>query len=507
MVALIGLTGLAVLAASLVPDSNVRHVAQTSTTEPPTTTAAPTSTAPPSTNGTTSTTSTTTTTTTMPVWVDPESSGQPWDTQTNGLLTFRGNPTRTYYGEGPLPTNPQIIWRFPKRGALCSQSTSGNETKTWCGSGWTGQPAVFEHNNKTWVAWGSYDPAFHFLDLQDGTRIIPDFPTQDLVKGSVTIDPDGFPLLYGGSRDGLFRVIAFDGTEPRELWHLKASDVSPTRWNDDWDGSALVIDDHLFIGGENSQIHIVRLNRGYDTDGRVAVSPSLVFNAPGWDDELIQAVGGNVSIEGSVAVSGNVLWFANSGGLVQGWDITDLTNGGTPERVFRFWAGDDIDATLVIDEEQMIYAGAEYERGTERSKEVGQIFKLNPARPESPLEWSVDARSKLGTGVWATPGLHEDLLIVPTHSGEVLGIDRANGDVRWSIQLQGPTWSSPVVVDDVWIQGDCGGLLRGFDVSDTSVEPPLLWEVEVGGCIESTPAIWGGKIIVGTRAGHLVALG
>jgi hypothetical protein len=43
------------------------------------------------------------TTTTRPPyngWVDPESSGEPWATKTVGLLTFRGNPTRSYYGQG-----------------------------------------------------------------------------------------------------------------------------------------------------------------------------------------------------------------------------------------------------------------------------------------------------------------------------------------------------------------------------------------------------------------------
>jgi outer membrane protein assembly factor BamB len=347
----------------------------------------------------------------------------------------------------------------------------------------------------------------HFLDADDGSQILPDFETGDIIKGSVTIDPDGFPLLYTGSRDNFYRVIAFDREVPEELWALAANDVSPTLWNNDWDGAGLIIDDYLFIGGENSQFHIVKLNRGYDADGRVTVAPELVFNTPGWDDELVQLVGRNVSIENSVAISGNVVYFANSGGLVQGWDISGLAEGIEPTRVFRYWAGDDIDASLVIDEEGMIYAGVEYERGNARSREVGQIIKLDPSRPDDPLIWGIDERPRLDSGVWATPGLYRDLLIVPTDTGRILGLDRDTGEELWSKQLVGPTWQSPVIVDDVWIQGDCAGVLRGFDVSDTRVEPPLLWEVELGGCIESTPAVWDGRIIVGTRAGWIYALG
>jgi len=63
-----------------------------------------------------------------------------------------------------------------------------------------------------------------------------------------------------------------------------------------------------------------------------------------------------------------------------------------------------------------------------------------------------------------------------------------------------------VIVDDVLIQGDCAGVLHGYDVSDTRVDPPELWSVAIGDCIESTPAVWDGRIYVGTRAGFLVAL-
>ncbi|MEM7326754.1 MAG: PQQ-binding-like beta-propeller repeat protein, partial [Actinomycetota bacterium] len=84
---------------------------------------------------------------------------------------------------------------------------------------------------------------------------------------------------------------------------------------------------------------------------------------------------------------------------------------------------------------------------------------------------------------------------------------RDTGDVRWQFELDGPLWSSPVVVDDVYIQGDCNGVLHAFDVSDTTRRPRRLWEVELRGCIESTPAVWGGAIYVGTRAGDFFAVG
>ena len=78
--------------------------------------------------------------------------------------------------------------------------------------------------------------------------------------------------------------------------------------------------------------------------------------------------------------------------------------------------------------------------------------------------------------------------------------------MRWTLELPSPLMGSPVVVDGVWIQGDCNGVLHGFDVHDPHVQPRELWSVALGGCIESTPAVWKGRIYVGTRAGFEYAL-
>jgi hypothetical protein len=461
--------------------------------------------------GSTVATTATTSTTLAPYtgWSDPRLVGKPYGDTVQGTLTFRGNPTRTFYGTGPAPrTAPSELWRFPKSGGLCGSSTDGKGTRVWCGTGWTGEPAVFERDGRTWVVFGAYDYNVHFLDADTGERILPDFPTGDLIKGSVTVDPDGFPLVYTGSRDNYYRIIAIDRGTPTELWKLSADAVKPTLWNNDWDGAGLVIGDYLFEGGENSQFHIVKLNRAYGPDGKVTVDPKLVFHAPGWDDELLRAIGDkDVSIENSVAIYDDVVYFANSGGLVQGWDISGLAEGRDPTRVFRFWTGDDTDASVVIDEQGMLYVGSEYERGNARSKQVGQMMKLDPSKPDDPLVWKVDDHDKNPAGVWGTPALHRDVVIFDTNGGDILAIDRATGAERWRFHLPGPTWQSPVVVDDVLLIGDCNGVMHGYDVADTTVAPHELWRVDIGGCIESTPAVWKGRMYFGTRAGGFHAFG
>jgi outer membrane protein assembly factor BamB len=441
-------------------------------------------------------------------WSDPADVGQPYGAQVHGLLTFRGNPTRTFYGTGPaVRTEPTELWAFPKDMDMCgTTSVNRGEVETWCGNGWTGQPAVIERRGRTWVITGGYDHHIHFVDAATGERIIPDFVTNDLVKGSLTVDPDGYPLVYSGSRDGFFRIISFDGDQPEELWRLDANSVTPKYGDDDWDSAGLIIDDYLFQNSENGNFHIIKLNRHIDKGtGRVNVAPELLHHIPSWDPEL-QQVSSDFSVENSVAIYKNVAYFANSSGLVQGWDLSGLKSGAAPTRVFRFWTGDDVDATLTIDEEGMLYVGVEYEKHNARSQEVGQMLKLDPSKPDDPIVWrAFDLYTGVG-GVWGTPALYKDVVIFDTDAGDVLALDRATGEERWRFHLA-RTWSSPVVVDDVLFIGDCTGNMYAYDVADTRATPTQLWGMNVGGCVESTPAVWKGVLYFADRQGKLHAIG
>ena len=450
-------------------------------------------------------------------WVDGTTFGQPPAGTTQGVLTFRGSPTRSWYGTGPVPRDPILLWRFPQNENMCSFSSYHGEQIEWCGTGWTGQVAVFERDGRTWVVFGAFDNNVHFLDAATGERLLPDFETGDLIKTSVVIDPDEHPLAYFGSRDNFFRIVAFDRPEPTELWSLGAYDYGPGLWNDDWDSSPLVLNDHLFLGGENSRFFVIRLNRGYGSDGLVTVDPEVVFHWAGWDDQLLADLEEsdeghyNVAIESSPAIWENTLYYANSGGLVTGWDISGLAEGLMPEQVFRFWAGDDIDATPVVDEEGYLYVGVEYEaRETARAREVGQLVKLDPSRPADPIVWSVHDRSEAAQrGVWSTPVVWRDMVYATTHTGRFWGVDRETGRIRWEKRCAELLWSSPIVIDETLILADGAGRITAYDVGDTSIEPPIVWQLQVGNewRFESSPVIWDGVIYVGGRSGAMYAVG
>ncbi|MDX1658147.1 MAG: PQQ-binding-like beta-propeller repeat protein [Nitriliruptorales bacterium] len=483
--------------------------------------------------------------------------GAPWGS-VPGLLQFRGNPTHTFYGLGPVPDTPEIAWRYPDA-AMCSEEVVGTRTETippeepdgggsggsdsgeagsgddsgtnspkpgpttrevpiikkWCGTGWTGQPVVWERpDGVVEMIVGAFDGAIHFLDTATGQRTRPPFQTGQMIKGTVTLDPDGFPLLYSGSRDNYFRVIALDRDVPTELWRLGPHPNGI--WNNDWDGNASIIDDVLYTGGEDSWFRAIRLNRSHRDDGLVTVDPEVLVEVPGFTNELITAVGDrNVSIESSVAIHQDRAYFVNSGGRVVGLDISRVDTGDAPV-VFDYWVGDDADASVVIDGDGMLYVSVEYERKTDRATEVGQLVKLDPSSGGNPRLWGVAIPPRPGPpddgGSWSTPALFGDLLYLTTHPGELLVVDRHTGEVVHREEIGYHEWSSPVVVEDpetgratlVVALCEASGL-RAYDLADPR-SPTERWTLHVGGCVESTPAVWKGGIYVGSRDGYLYGI-
>lgn len=431
-----------------------------------------------------------------------------------GLLQFRGNPTRTFYGLGPLPSDPQVAWRYPER-AMCSVEGTGAEERRWCGIGWTGQPLVWERQDGiTEVIVGAYDGAVHFVDAHTGAPTRPPFQIGFMVKGTETLDPDGYPLLYVGSRDGYHRIIALDRDVPTELWRLGRHPQGV--WNNDWDANPSIVEGMLHLAGEDSWYRTIRLNRRFDADGLVQIDPEVVLEVPAWDDVLVAAIGDfNVSIESSPAVTEDRVYWVNSGGRVMGLD-RQAAEAGELELVLDYWVGDDADASIVVDRDGALYVTVEYERGLPRAREVGQLVKLDPDRPEDPRVWGVTITARADIpesagGAWATPALYGDHLYLPTHPGELLVVDIHDGAVVHREQLGYHEWSSPAVVEDeaghpwllVALCNQPG--LRAYDLADPSA-PVESWTLRLPGCLESTPAVWKGRVYVGSRDGFLYAV-
>ena len=70
----------------------------------------------------------------LPEWKYGDSS-----TSTETMLMFRGNPTHTFYGTGPVSEKPKEIW---SQELARFYTTLRGRKKTWTGTGWSGQPST-----------------------------------------------------------------------------------------------------------------------------------------------------------------------------------------------------------------------------------------------------------------------------------------------------------------------------------------------------------------------------
>jgi outer membrane protein assembly factor BamB len=135
------------------------------------------------------------------------------------------------------------------------------------------------------------------------------------------------------------------------------------------------------------------------------------------------------------------------------------------------------------------------------------LLKLDPSKPDDPIVWSIDVNNGVDSGTWATPIVYGDVVIWNTKPGKVYGIDRATGEILWRIEVEAPVLSSPVLVDGVLVQADGSGVLHAYDLSSPRTLPPELWQVALGSNVESTPAVWNGRIYVGAREGYVYSIG
>jgi outer membrane protein assembly factor BamB len=367
------------------------------------------------------------------------------------------------------------------------------------------------------MIFGAYDRNVHFVDADTGEATRSPFRTDGHVKGTPTIDPDGYPLLYFGSRDHRLRIVALDRGDPIELWQTNVTDVEG-RWWHDWDASPRIVDDIMFEGAENSLFYIWKLNRGYDNEGNVTVAPRLLFKMETWNQELLNAISPSgymaTSVENSAAYFEGTVYFANSAGRVIGLDVTNVESGEAPI-VFDYWVGDDVDASIVVDEEGMLYVSSEYERYNSRAQELGQLVKLDPSRPNDPYLWGMFSltESPFKGGMWVTPALGDGVLYTITNKGFLVVVDRETGEEVWLEDVGSGSYteprhmSSPLVVDDHLVLATVDGKLRSYDITDPR-NPVLEWQHEVSATkIEATPAMWDGVVYIASWDGFMYAVG
>ncbi|WP_053104160.1 hypothetical protein [Bacillus sp. FJAT-27231] len=443
-------------------------------------------------------------------------------TEVEGILTFRGNHFRNTSSYGEVKTNPrslQKVWSF----------STGSSPKWGGGAGWTGQPAIVKwpadvkeimnvkeefksKENFIEVIYASLDGNIYFFDLESGRQSREPICIHNPIKGSVSVDPRGYPLLYVGQgipQQGEIGFRIFSLLDGKMLHFIPGNDSDAYRQWGAFDGSALVNreTDTLLLGGENGLFYSAKLHTVFNKEAKsIAVTPELVkyrYNVNGNDYQ---------GIENSVAVYRNLAFFADNGGSVQGIDLM------TMKPIWALPGTDDTDASIVIDIEEgtpVLYTGTEVDK-RRGSGSHSLIRKINGTTGDViwKKEYAAFYHESVNGGLLATPIVGQkdiqDLAIftIARHkkmdAGLFVALNKTTGEEVWRWEMPNYTWSSPAVLYDkngkaYIIQCDSTGTMFLIDGKTGKT----LNQLYLGSNIEASPAIFHDSIIVASRGGQI----
>lgn len=209
------------------------------------------------------------------------------------------------------------------------------------------------------VICASLDGSVYFVDLESGVFSRKPIKVNNPIKGSVSIDPRGFPILYVGQgiankKEFGFRIFSL--IDQRLLYFLNGSDSFSIRNWGAFDGAPLINagNDVMYLGGENGLLYCVKLNTRFDSlTSEIAVAPQE------WKLRYKVNEAHKVGIENSVAAFGDKIFFADNHGYVLAFNLTTL------KPLWVIHNHDDTDASLVIQPEAgvpYLYTGSEVDK-------------------------------------------------------------------------------------------------------------------------------------------------
>lgn len=468
-------------------------------------------------------------------------------TDIKGITTFRGNNYRNAPGWGAADIAEK------KLDPLWNISTGGLNLwpqADWTGAGWTGQPLIVQwddsmrqimnlypdkkmKNGLVEVIYPTMDGKIYFMDLDDGT------PTRDpidmgfIVKGTASVDPRGYPLLYVGQGIGMGRGESWDYScihvysliDGKEQYKYGFESKDPFSYRDSWQGwdaSPLVASDAdvLIWPGENGILYAFQMHTDFDSSaGTISISPDepvkYRYSTPQNGDDKLSETKPEVrwyGAEDSPLGYRNYLYFTDNGGWLQCIDLNAMQ---------PVWVQDvtgDSDATMVLEEDGegvYLYTGSEIGNSLGQGSSAGNatIRKINALTGE--IVWEATylcfCKDESGGGVLASPVLGRGNLqgmvfytISRTgknqDSGLMAAFDKNTGKIIWEKGMDHFSWSSPVPVytgdgTGYLIQCDCVGNMMLVDGATGEV----LDKISLGGNVEASPAVYNDIVVVGTR--------
>lgn len=442
-----------------------------------------------------------------------------------GVLTFRGNNYRDSAASGYISDKSsrlEKIWSYT------------TESSSWGGgAGWTGQPLIVKWPKNLFNAMNIYeefkkketfieviqaslDGNIYFLDAISGKRTREPIRIGNPIKGTPSIDPRGYPLLYVG--DGIpeksdigFNIFSLiDGSK---LYHQPGIDKDAFRLWGAFDSSALFNDDRLIVGGENGLLYIMDLNTDYKADKKtITVNPKVTKYRYKLSEDTSR-----LGVENSVCAYKNLIYFSDNSGVIQCLDLNTLT----PKWIYE--SGDDTDASLTISVENgvpYIYTGNEVDLQGEKG--TSTLRKIDGYTGDVVWQKAYECFSVIGDhavngGVLATniigKGNIKDYVIFSIarcktfDGGIIVALNKDTGKEIWNKELKNYMWSSPV---DIYGKNGTAYLIQCDSVGNVNFinaeNGRILNTINLGANIESSPAVFNDTLVVASRNGTVNAI-
>ena len=463
-----------------------------------------------------------------------------------GILTFRGNNWRNMSSTDTVNlTEFKLTQVWDKS---ISSLAKGSGSSSWSGCGWTGQPLIVQWPAETrrimnlydWakqkenlveVIYPTEDGNIYFLDLETGEETRDKIVLNVPFKGTGSIDPRGYPLLYCGSGDQYenesqkSRAFIISLINGKVLYEFGKQDTDPfarRKWYA-YD-SAPLIDaktDTLIYPGENGIVYTMKLNTVYDPElGSISVNPSDIvkfrYDCNNIYDEIDKADSTHKwqGYEGSAVAWNGHLYLSSNDGMFQCIDLN------TMRVVWIANTEDDTNGSPVLDvisdDEAYLYVGTSLHFTKDKNnKGIAPFFKIDAMTGEIKGHYGLEVFTVSGVsgGIQATAVVGRqdsnisDLVIVPIarygtkDMGVLVALDKETFTERWKVEMDAYTWSSPAVIYDAQnkgyiLQADSKGYIYLID-GETGKQLGVLRPTDSN--FEASPAVFGNMLVVGCR--------
>lgn len=306
---------------------------------------------------------------------------------------------------------------------------------------------------------------------------------------------DGERFYIGDAKGKFYALAAADG---KPVWTFEAP-------KDSIEGSALLVDGHVFFGTLNGTVYCLEAATGkevwqFKTEAEIRSAPNVFArkDAPpliliGSYDNRLYALN---------AKDGAKVWQVETGNYVNGSAcvVEGMTAfGGCDGYVYFINAADGKESGKVEIQNPIANTVAASGSTAVLAHYGHEVVALDAKKFEP--KWVFKERD---FEYFASPAITPDGMVFAGERGKRLHcLNLADGEEKWSFRAKGKIDSSPVVTGEAVVFGSEDGSIYSVSTKDGS----QLWSYEVGKPVQSSPCIAGGRLVMGADDGVIYCFG